>query len=197
MTYTLIRRILNKNFWIRNRKRALLTVFGISVIGLILILLIGGQQDVGAKEAGHQVEKLAQNIRNRYRNRPDFWGLSTQDVINKKIYPLDMKAENGILTGYFTNPVEIGANKDGNPVMPTIRNFVIAYNDLSKDQCIGLAANRFEPNFWLGVTGITVENDKKKQTFEWSSKEFGLPANKGVLKQVCSAKNNSVIFYFE
>lgn len=197
MVKTFASRLLNKNFWIKRWKKITALFAGIFITGLILFLLIGGQQDVGAKEAGSQIVKLVQNIRAHYRNRPDFWGLSTKEVINKKIYPLDMTVHDEILTGYFANPVEIGSDSEGTPVMPTVRNFVVAYKGLSKDQCIGLAANRFEQNFWLGVTGIEIESSKGRQLFEWSSKEFGLPAAKSVLKRFCATKNNTIIFKFE
>lgn len=187
----------SKFFWQRHWRNIAIVIVGILIIGLTILLLVGGQRNVGAAEAGEQVAKLARNIRGRYQSRPDFWGLSTKEVIHKKIYPLDMNVQENGLSGYFANPVEIGSDKNGTPVMPTMRQFVIAYNGLSKEQCIGLAANRFDQSFWLGVTAITVSNDKHEQTFDWSSKEFMLPAAKNSLKKICTAKNNSVVFHFE
>ena len=108
-----------------------------------------------------------------------------------------MSTNDDTLIGYFGNPVEVGSDKNGTPVMPTMRNFVIAYNGLTKDQCLALASNRFDQNFWLGVTGVTVANESKEQTFDWTSKEFTLPAAKSSLKNICRAKNNSVVFHFE
>lgn len=197
MIKKMINKILSKFFWQRQWKNIAAVVAGILIIALILSLLIGGQQDVGAQEAGNQVVKLAKNIRNRYQSRPDFWGLSTREVIAKKIYPTDMTVNDEALSGYFGNPVEIGSDKNGTPVMPTIRRFVIAYNGLSKDQCIALASNRFDQNFWLGVTALTVANDNAEQVFDWTSKDFMLPAAKSSLKKICRHKNNSVIFHFE
>lgn len=196
MIKKIINKILSKFFWQRQWKNIAAVAAGVLIIGLILSLLIGGQQDVGAQEAGNQVVNLAKNIRSHYQSRPDFWGLSTREVITKKIYPTDMTVNDDILLGYFGNPVEIGADKNGTSVMPTMRNFVIAYNGLSKDQCIGLASNRFDQTFWLGVTAVTVVNGSNEQVFDWTSKDFMLPAAKNSLKKICRSKNNSIIFHF-
>lgn len=189
-------KLLSKAFWRRNWKVTAGTAAGIVIVILIMTLLIGGQQDTGAKEAGIQLEQLAQNIRNHYKTRPDFWGLSTNEVIAKKLYPLSMTAEDGQLKGYFGNPVEIGSDAQGTPVMPTVRRFTIAYNHLSKNQCAGLAANKFDQTFWLGVSGMAIDNGSKEQTFDWSSKDFRLPADKEIVKSLCNNVNN-VVFYFE
>ena len=72
MIKKIINKILSKFFWQRQWKNIAAVAAGILIIILILALLIGGQQDVGAQEAGNQVVKLARNIRNRYQSRPDF-----------------------------------------------------------------------------------------------------------------------------
>lgn len=192
-----VKEIFNKNFWIKNKIRIVVVTIGGILTALLIMLLIGRQQDIGAQEAGEQIARLAQNIRGRYRTRPDFWGLSTQEVISKKIYPLSMTVSGEELKGYFGNPVEIGADASGQAVMPTMRSFVISYNDLNKAQCLALATNKFNQDFWLGVSGMSIVNGNETRLFDWSSKENSLPAEKQIVKKCCKAKDNSVIFHFE
>ncbi len=169
-----------------------------AAVVLIVVLVIGGQKQVGEREAGEQIASLAKNIRSRYKARPDYWGLSTKEVIAKKIYPLSMGvSDEGKLIGYFANEVEIGANSEGLAVMPTVQSFVIAYNNLNKAQCIGLAANKFNQEFWLGVEKMIVANSHGSKTFDWSSKELALPASEELVKKCCQKESNSVIFYFK
>ena len=167
------------------------------VVVIIAALLIGGQQDIGAQEAGQQIIKLAQNIRNRYQTRPDFWGLSTAEVIRQKMYPLSMTAEGGKLTGYFGNRVQVGADASGTAVMPTVRRFVIAYNGLNRKQCLALGTYKFTRDFWLGVSGMTIEAEGAQRLFDWSSKELALPAAKDIVGKICRSQKNNIIFHFE
>ncbi len=166
------------------------------IICLFVVLLVGGQRDVGTKEAGAQIAQLAQNIRARYKTRPDFWGLSTAEIIAKKNYPAGMTTDGKVLKGYFGNMVEVGADEKGTPVMPTARTFVIAYKDLSWQQCLSLATHRFEPDFWLTISGVEIVSGNKRQMFNWSNKDFMLPAKKEKVKNLC-LHNNTLVFYFE
>lgn len=168
-----------------------------AMVVLIAVLLLSGQKEIGAREAGYQIAKLAQNIRNHYKMRPDYWGLSTKEVIAKEIYPLDMNINNDKLIGYFANEVEVGADKNGTAVMPTVQSFVIAYNGLNKAQCIGLASNKFDQEFWLGIESMNIINDKKDIVFDWSSNQLVLPANEKLVKNCCQNENNTIIFKFK
>lgn len=192
-----LKKLLDKTFWYRNWKKVGLVASVIIVFVMIALLFVGGQRDVGAQEAGRQIIALAKNIRNRYQTRPDFWGLNTNEVITKKIYPLSMNVVGNSLIGYFNNPVEVGADANGSSVMPTSRSFVIAYKGLNKQQCVGLASLKFDPDFWLGVGAMTLQNNEISQKFDWSNKEFILPANKDIVKKLCHSSNNSVVLHFE
>jgi len=188
---------LSKYFWRNNRKRLLFVGGGFAVIVLMLLLLIGGQRGIGAKEAGHQLNLLSQNIRHYYRSRPDFWGLNTSEVITKKMYPATMITEGNILKGYFGTPATVGSDISGTTVMPSGRQFVIAYHDLSKLQCLELGSYKFNSDFWFGVTQMRISNSSGSQSFEWGNEEYKLPAKKSKLKKLCRRQNNTIAFYFE
>lgn len=174
----------------------LLGIFaGILLLGWGFSVFIFSQEDSGIEEAAAEVEQLAENIRRYYQNRPDYWGLSTQMVLDKKIYPNKMLKENK-LTGFFGNPVLVGSGSDGAVLMPGSRNFDIIYKNLNKKQCTELAAFRFNQKFWLGVIGITIMNDKGQQLFSWNDEENRLPIKKSQAKAACRS-DNVVIWHYE
>ncbi len=178
-------------------KKIIVVLAGIASVSLIVMLLISGQQNIGAREAGGQIDLLAQNIRKHYQIRPDFWGLNTLEVIKKNIYPSTMRINENILYGYFGNEVIIGADINGNPVMPSMKNFVIAYKDLSKLQCIGLATNSFNPEFWLGIREISIIHEDKTNNFSWGNTDYTLPLKKNLAAKICGKSNNTLVFKFE
>ena len=190
-------KVSSRYFWRNNRKRFLLIAGGIAIVAMMLVLLIGGQRDIGTQEAGHQLNLLAQNIRRHYKTKPDFWGLDTHKVIEDKVYPSSMAIEGDVLKGYFGTPATVGSNLNGTPVMPSGKQFVIAYHDLSKLQCLELGSYKFNSDFWFGVTKMVLSNSTITQEFEWGSDGFGLPAKKTKLKQLCRPQNNIIAFYFE
>jgi hypothetical protein len=161
------------------------------------VLLINNQRGIGSYEAGRQIQQLSQNIRRNYQTRPDFWGLSTQSVIQQRMYPSDMLVDNHNLIGYFGNRVTVGADVDGNPIMPTSKQFVITYKGLTKAQCIGLISNKFNREFWLGVGRVSLINNQRVYDFNWSGSEYVLPITKSKAKELCSNNNNNIVFHFE
>ena len=197
MLKKIIKKLTSKHFWQRNIYMISIVATLLAIVAISVVFMVGGQQDVGAKQAGEQIVELAQNIRNQYKTRPDFWGLSTKEVIKRKIFSSGMVVVGNQLIGYFDNPVEIGNDEKGTPVMPTSRRFVVAYNGLNKQQCISLATLKFDPKFWLGVIAMDIKNENNMQTFDWSNKEFMLPAYKTEVKKICQNRNNTIVFHFE
>ena len=146
--------------------------------------------------AGQQIVELSQNIIKHYQTSPSYWGLSSSEIIGKKMYADNMNIENGKLIGYFGNIVEVGADEKGNIVMPTSKNFVIAYNGLNKKQCIGIGSHKFNKSFWLKVIKMTIKNDTNTQDFLWGHKDYELPIKRKKLEDLCQKDGNSVIIHF-
>lgn len=148
------------------------------------------------KQAEAQIIELSQNIAKAYQAKPNYWGLSTAEVINKKLYAQGMRSKGEKLIGYFNQEVEIGADENGNIVMPASKNFVIAYKDLSKKQCIGLSSQKFNKTFWLRINKFSIKNEQFSQDFTWGSSEYGLPLQKQSLRNACVSDKNTIVFTF-
>ena len=172
----------------------------LGVLALLFLCLFSSwfffaQENSGTAEAATEIEQLANNIRRYYQNRPDYWGLSTQMVLDKNIYPNKM-LENNQLVGHFGNPVLVGNGLNADVLMPGSRHFDIIYKDLNKKQCVGLASFKFSRDFWLGISEISVISDGQSQAFTWDDEKNGLPIQKNRAKAVCKG-NNTIIWHYE
>lgn len=186
-----------KRFWEAVRKSKLIIILSCMIVVIVLMMMIMlKQRDIGAYEAGLQIEQLANMVRGHYKMRPDYWGLNTNEVIKNKLYPEDMTINGDKLLGYFGNPVEIGMDTNGLTIMPTVREFSITYRDLTKAQCTALASDRFRRSFWLGIKEIGITNNNSSYTFGWDDKESVLPLDKRKAADLCSNGSN-VLFRFE
>lgn len=167
----------------------------LTVLSFVLMFSQSKESETVAK-AGSQIEEMSQNIIKEYKMRPNYWGLSTAEVINKKLYAKGMGIKDGKLIGYFGGRVEIGADENGASVMPGSKNFVISYNELSKKQCIGLGGYKYDKKFWLNVSKIVIKNTNYQQDFVWGDEKYGLIPSKKVLKEICDREDNKVLVYF-
>lgn len=183
--------------WIKKYKIIMSSMFISAIVILCAIQLFVSSKEAKKFEiAGRQIVEMSQNIIKHYQTSPSYWGLSSNEVIGKKLYPNNIDIRNGKLIGYFSNIIEVGADDNGNMVMPTAKNFVIAYNGLNKKQCIGLGSHKFNKKFWLKVSKITIKNNKTTTDFSWGDKKYKLPITRRKLEVLCQKDNNGVIIHF-
>lgn len=191
-----ITRLKSQIFRLKKFNKLIGAAAGVILLGWGLSVFIFSQEDSGVREAAAEIEELAANIRRYYQNRPDYWGLNTQIVLDKNIYPNRM-LKNSSLNGYFGNSVLVGNGINGEVLMPGSRNFDIIYKGLNKKQCVGLASFKFDQKFWLGVTGVSVVNNKGgQQLFGWNDEKNQLPVKKEQAETVCES-DNTIIWHCE
>lgn len=162
-------------------------------VGLLLMIwgaavVIFADKDIGSEIAAGEVQKLSENIRRYYQNRPDFWGLNTKTVLDKQIAPRNM-AVNGLLVNYFGKPVTVGNGEDGAMLMPGARNFDISFRELSHQECVKTAFFKFDEKFWLGVTEVSINNGKQTEIFSWNNQQNILPIKKNLAEKACGSDN--------
>lgn len=183
--------------WIKKYKIIISSMIISAVAIICTIQLFACNKEAKKYEtAGTQIAEMLQKIIKHYQASPSYWGLSSSEVIDKKLYTENMSIKNGKIIGYFGNIVEVGADNNGSMVMPTSKNFVIAYNGLNKKQCIGLGSHKFNKDFWFKVNKITIKNDINNQDFLWGAKDHELPITREKLENLCQNNNNSVIIHF-
>jgi hypothetical protein len=184
-------------FWeVVKSSKVIIILCALVIVATLMLIIMIQQRDIGAKEAGVQIEELTLRVRNFYRARPDYWGLSTDEVIKNHLYPDTMSVNGGKLLGYFANPVEIGMDEQGSIVMPSLRDFVIAYNDLTKAQCMALASDKFRSSFWLGLKEISIVSPAGQQIFGWNNGAMSLPISRHNAAKYCQNGSN-ILFRME
>lgn len=138
--------------------------------------------------------QLTENIRRNYKNRPDYWGLSTDSVVQKQIAPAAM-LQNGKLVCPVSSDVSVGSDETGSMVMPGMRSFYIAFKNLSKKDCVDLAVFPLSEKNKLGLLSVTIKSGDEETLFQWGG-EASLPITKEQAAKKCRNKN-IILWNFE
>ena len=164
---------------------------------LVLIVLINLLMDTANKKivlAQNDMIILAENIRKQYTKKPDYWGLSTQSVIQNAIAPKSMLRA-GKLFSPVAKEILVGTDEDGNMVMPGTRSFYIIYKGLSKRNCIDMASHPMSEQNKLGLLSVTIANEENNVVFQWGGSN-PLPIQKEKASKICQHKN-IILWNFE
>lgn len=169
-------------------------ILGTGVIVIIIVVALSFMLNKGDKRipvAYNQVWQLADNIRGYYRSRPDAWGLNSEKVISEKMVPQEM-LNNKLLVNALGKEVLVGADLEGNTVMPGSRSFAIVYKNLNESECQEIAAADLGEKEQLTITSIIIANDTETQ-FVWGG-EHPLPISGKDAKSFC--RKNNIITWF-
>ena len=142
--------------------------------------------------AASQLVETADQIRKSFANKVNYWGLSSQYVVDNNIFT-NLLYSDGKLINALGKKVEIGQNENGDAVLPGERSFGIAYTDLTMGECIALSAYRFKQPDEFGLLSITIINSDTRQSFDWGEGDYSLPINRQEAKKFC--KNNSTVLW--
>lgn len=133
--------------------------------------------------AANEVVSLSEEVRRYYHNRPDYWRLNTETVVREGIAPQGMIFD-GKIKNALGNDVLVGNGFDGAMIMPGTRSFDIIYKNLSKKDCIALAAYPYNEKQKLGLLSITIKNGEDVSNFTWGG-ENELPITVDNAKSRC------------
>ncbi len=161
----------------------LCSLIAIVAVGILLCLQRPSSEIV---QANREILSTADKIRSFYRNRPDYWGLDTNDVISHKLYAGHKKGQ--VIVNNLGQEVVIGSDAEGTKIMPGQRIFTISYLKTNKKQCIELASFRWQEEGKLGLISFKVKNGSGEYEFNWGNK--GLPLSRNYAKQYCEEENN-------
>ncbi len=180
----------------KSYRKTILAFVMVLVIGCGCSLFFFAQDNKQITAAADELASLITNIRRYYQNRPDYWGLNSQLVIEKKISPPQMQ-KNNVLLSCLGNEVLVGNGLEAETLMPGSHNFDVTYRNLAEKQCINLACFPFDQKFWLGVTGVTITNARQQQLFSWDDEENGLPIPCRLAEKICTETENTIIWHCE
>lgn len=171
-------------------KFIILIVIAIAV-GLTLGIYLATKPNQKLIQAANEVISLSENIRKHYRNRPDYWRLSTETVTTENIAPKNLIVD-GKIKNALGNEVLVGSGFDGTMVMPGTRSFDIVYKNLSKKDCVALATYSYNEEQKLGLLSISIKNDENITSFTWGG-ENKLPISIDIAQKHCY--NSSEIYW--
>lgn len=161
---------------------------------VILISILAGGTNKKVIQTQKDMIVLAENIRKQYTKKPDYWGLSTPSIIQNGIVPNVMLRDDKLFSP-IAKEMLVGADKDGNMIMPGTRSFYIIYKGLSKKNCVDMASYPMSEQNKLGLLSVTIVNEQNEVVFQWGS-EYSLPIDKVSAAKICR-NDNIILWNFE
>lgn len=141
------------------------------------------------KDLHSQVFNIAAKVNNYYREKPNYWKLSTQSATEDNLL-------GSIRKDYGKYDFSIGKGAEGEPLLPSDVSFDIALKHLSKSACISLSEYKIEEKQRLSLLKITIISADKTTEFSWGS-DAKLPVEKYAARAVCGAAENTLIWTFQ
>ena len=161
----------------------------IFIVGFIIMMLRPSKEVV---DASQDLISMSEKIRKHYSNKPDYWGLSNQEIIKQKLYSGIIN--NNQIINSLGKKVLIGGDTKGTTIMPGMKSFIISYLNLTKKECIFLSTFKWTELDNLGLISISINNGKAIKQLNWG--EDGLPLQPQEAKEYCS-DNNDISWTFE
>ena len=162
---------------------------------LVLVTLLGWgtscMMQNNIRPAARQLIRLVEIVHRNFQTKPDFWRLDTNWLIDNNMVPHEMLKGSQIVNA-LGKQVLVGNGPEGQMLMPGARSFDIIYKDLSKRECVALAAYEFPQAQTLGLISLTIVNDDETKNLVWGEKS-GLPLSTDDAAKIC--RNNNVLMW--
>lgn len=156
----------------------------LAVIALSYVLFHNPHKDLHSA-----IFKTADNIRNYYRDQPNYWKLSTETATAASLVDKMLKQTKLVW--------HIGEGAKGDTAMPNDNSFDIALSKLNKSACINLSELAISKKHQLSLQKITVINDAGSTEFSWGDEEHPLPIDRYATRRICTPDDNTVIWTFQ
>lgn len=156
----------------------------LAVISLSYVLFHNPHKDLHTA-----IFKTADNIRDYYRDQPNYWKLSTETATAASLVDKGLKQTKFVW--------HIGQGAKGDTAMPNDNSFDIALNKLNKSACINLSELAISKKHQLSLLKITVTNDAGSTEFAWGDEDHPLPIDRYATRRLCTPDGNTVIWTFQ
>ncbi|MCM1324559.1 MAG: hypothetical protein NC218_10585 [Acetobacter sp.] len=137
--------------------------------------------------------QISDDIRAHYAGKPDYWGLSTNTILQEKFIASKFLQKNKILLS-GGEEILIGSGVNADIIMPRMMTFDIVLSHLNKAQCIAYVENNISIENQVKLQRITIFNDKGTYAFTWGGADYSLPIKKYASKDLCSTSGNTVVW---
>lgn len=136
--------------------------------------------------------KIADEIREYYLDKPDYWGLSTEFAAKKQLIDTKFISDDKIVLSSGSE-IFIGDGEKADVLMPSSQTFDISLRHLNKAECIAYSEAKFSEERLLEIMRITIVNESGHYAFEWGG-EHPLPIQKYAAKDFCHDSDNTFIW---
>lgn len=144
--------------------------------------------------AKQEISELSDKIRNHYKVRPDYWGLSTENAVKNKIIPPKMIRGNKIV-GALGKELNVGQDEVGSMIMPGGKRFMITVANVGKSACKAVLPDNLSHAENPALVAVKLIAADKVYNFEWGGK-LPLPIAAEQANKLCQ-NNNTIAWIYE
>lgn len=172
-------------------------IFGSAAVITVLLLaaiFVAPNKTERISVAKQEISELSDKIRNHYKVRPDYWGLSTENAVKNKIIPPKMIRGNKIV-GALGKEINVGQDADGSMIMPGGKRFMISVANIGKSACKAVLPDNLSHAENPALVNINLIAGGKTYNFEWGG-ELPLPVTPELADKLCQ-NNNTISWIYE
>lgn len=171
-------------------------LLALAVAALLILLIVWLVPDKGNQiaTAKQEINELGNMVRNHYKVRPDYWGLSTENAIKNNIVPAQMVRGNKIVSA-LGKEINVGQDVNGTMIMPGGKRFIISIANVSKSVCIALLPDNLTQAENPALAAVNLISGDKVIGFEWGG-QLPLPITPELADKYCQ-NNNTLSWVYE
>lgn len=172
-------------------------IFGSAAVITVLLLaaiFVAPNKTERISVAKQEISELSDKIRNHYKVRPDYWGLSTENAVKNKIIPPKMIRGNKIV-GAFGKEINVGQDEAGSMIMPGGKRFMITVANVGKSACKAVLPDNLSHAENPALVAVKLIAADKVYKFEWGGK-LPLPITAEQANNLCQ-NNNTIAWIYE
>ena len=172
-------------------------IFGSAAVITVLLLaaiFVAPNKTERISVAKQEISELSNKIRNHYKVRPDYWGLSTENAVKNNIIPPQMVHGNKII-GALGKEINVGQDADGSMIMPGGKRFMVSVANIGKSACKAVLPDNLSHAENPALVNINLIAGGKTYNFEWGG-ELPLPVTPELADKLCQ-NNNTISWIYE
>ena len=139
-----------------------------------------------------EIFAIAESARTYYNNKPDYWGLSTEVLVDNNVIPTKYIQDKNIVLNDGIR-ILFGEGYLATPVSPRSLTFDVVVPNLNKAKCMAYSEALLSEQQLLVLDKLTIYNDAGHAVYTWGG-ENTLPVVKYSSKNFCINGSNTLIW---